>query len=533
VGIILGRRGRIALEEAKNTEAEWLQPPAEHQGLTRYLETIRERWVLIIAAVVATTLGALIYVATADEVYEAEADILVAPLPDEAGSFAGLGLLIESGDPLRLVETAATLIKGDPVARQTAEELGTDRDPESILRSITVEPVAESNILTVTAEAGSAEEAADLANAFANSAVTYRTDLLHQRIDDALPVLEQRLDTLPAGPARDALEGQIGLLDQLRAGDDPTLEVVDEASPPGSPSSPRVLASIVAGALAGLILGIGGAFALRVLDPRLQRETQIRTRYRLPILARIPKERSQGEQPLDWMHLSPGSVEAYRTLRAILARPLARSSDSGSIMVTSAGPSEGKTTTAINLATSLALAGKRVILIEADLRRPSIAEAFEVTAERGVISVLIEETTLVESLVPAPASYGNLGLLVAEMSGSWGSELLGLRTGQRLVEQAKEIADYVVVDSPPLATVVDALPLARTVDDMLLVARLGVTRLDRLQELCELLADTDIVPTGFTLVGVPRSRRADYYGQRPRIATGDTDDLTARAAAVR
>jgi capsular exopolysaccharide synthesis family protein len=522
------------LPDASKTDTEWLQPPAENQGLKRYFETVRERMTLVIAAVLATTVGALIYVVTADEVYEAQSEILVTPIPDESGALAGLGLLTESNDPLRLVETAATLVESDAVAQEAARELGTDREPESLLRSISVEPVAESNVLSVTAEGSNGEEAAALANAFANSAIQYRTDVLHERIDDLLPALERRLETLPPGTARDTLGTQVEFLQQLRGGSDPTLEVVGEASVPGSATSPKKLASIIAGALAGLILGIGAAFALRVLDPRLQRESQIRDRYRLPILARIPRERGHGDLPLDWEHLSPGSIEAYRTLRAILARPLARSREAGSIMVTSAGPSEGKTTTAINLATSLAFAGKRVILIEADLRRPSIADALSVTAERGVISVLIEEATLVDSLVPAPVTNGNLGLLVAEQAGPWGSELLALRAGQRLVDQAKEVADYVVVDSPPLATVVDALPLARTVDDMLLVARLGVTRLDRLQELAELLADTDITPTGFTLVGVPRTGRDSYYGSdRPRIATGDSDDLAARAAAVR
>jgi capsular exopolysaccharide synthesis family protein len=522
------------LPDAKNTDTEWLQPPAESQGLKQYFETIRERMKLVIAAVLATTAGAFIYVVTADEVYEANADVLVTPIPDEAGELTGLGLLAQSSDPLRLVETAATLIESDAVAQVAAEELGTDRDPEALLRSISVEPVAESDVLTVTAEASSGQAAADLANAVANGAVEYRTDVLHERIDEQLPALERRLEDLPPGTARDALTTQVARLEGFRAGPDPNLEVVGEASVPGSPTSPRKVASIVAGALAGLILGIGAAFALRVLDPRLQRESQIRDRYRLPILARIPNERGSSDLPLDWEHLSPGSIEAYRTLRAILARPLAQSRGSGSIMVTSAGPSEGKTTTAINLATSLAFAGKRVILIEADLRRPSIADALSVTAERGVTSVLIEESTLVDSLVPAPFSNGNLGLLVAELAGPWGSELLGLRAGQRLVDEAKQIADYVVVDSPPLATVVDALPLARTVDDVLLVARLGVTRLDRLHELAELLADTDITPTGFTLIGVPRPGRDGYYGSdRPRIATGDADTPAPRAAAVR
>ena len=522
------------MPDARKTDTEWLQPPAESQGLKRYFETVRERMTLVIAAVLATTAGALIYVVLADEVYEADAEILVSPITDEAGALAGLGLLVQSNDPLRVVETAATLVESDAAAEAAARELGTDRDPQSLLRSVSVEPVAESNVLSVTAEASSGQAAADLANAFANGAVQNRTDVLHERVDAELPALERRVEDLPPGTTRDALTAELARLERLRAGNDPTLEVVSEATVPGSPTSPRKLASIVAGALAGLVLGIGGAFALRVLDPRLQRESQIRDRYRLPILARIPKERGSSELPLDWEHLSPGSIEAYRTLRAILARPLARSRDSGSIMVTSAGPSEGKTTTAINLATSLAFAGKRVILIEADLRRPSIAAALSVTAERGVISVLIEEATLEDSLVPAPVTNGNLGLLVAEQAGPWGSELLALRAGQRLVDQAKEVADYVVVDSPPLATVVDALPLARTVDDMLLVARLGVTRLDRLQELAELLADTDITPTGFTLIGVPRTGRDGYYGaDRPRIATGDGDTPAARATAVR
>ncbi len=522
------------MPDARKTNTEWLQPPAESQGLKRYFETVRERMTLVIAAVLATTAGALIYVVMADEVYEAQADLLVSPISDTAGDLSGLGLPSESNDPLRLVETQATLIAGDGVAEAAAEELGTDRDPQSLLKSVSVEPVAESNVLAITAEASSGQGAADLANAFANGAVAYRTDVLHERIDEVVPALERRLEAAPPGAARDALTIRLGQLEQLRTGDDPTIEVVGEATVPGSPTSPRKLASLIAGALAGLILGIGGAFALRVLDPRLQREGQIRDRYRLPILARIPKERGSSELPLDWEHLSPGSIEAYRTLRAILARPLASSRESGAIMVTSAGPSEGKTTTAINLATSLAFAGKRVILIEADLRRPSIAAALSVTAERGVISVLIEEATLVDSLAPAPVTNGNLGLLVAEQAGPWGSELLALRAGQRLVDQAKELADYVVVDSPPLATVVDALPLARTVDDMLLVARLGVTRLDRLQELAELLADTDITPTGFTLIGVPRTGRDGYYGSdRPRIATGDADIPAARAAAVR
>ena len=142
----------------------WLQPPADQQGLQRYVETIRERIWLVIAAVVVTTGVALVYVATAERVYEAEADVLVAPIADEAATPTALGLISESSDPVRAVETAATLIESDAAASLTAEELGLDVGPGAILEDVSAEPVAESNVVTVTARGSSAEAAADLAN---------------------------------------------------------------------------------------------------------------------------------------------------------------------------------------------------------------------------------------------------------------------------------------------------------------------------------------------------------------------------------
>jgi succinoglycan biosynthesis transport protein ExoP len=528
----------------------WLEPPADQQGLQRYVETIRERIWVVIAAVVVTTGVAVVYVATAETVYEAEADVLVAPIADETTTPNALGLISESTDPLRPVETAATLIHSDAAASLTAEELGLDVGPESILEDVSAEPVAESDVVTVTARASSAEAAAELANAFVRSAIRNRTEVLYQRIDEQLPRLEARLEELPPGLARDSLTGQIAELETLRAGSDPTLQIAEPATEPNSPVSPRPLASFAAAIVAGLVLGIGGAFALQVFDPRLRREEQLRQRYRLPVLARIPREprytaepltrellsagpseafrslramlptlaqipreRPHRAEPLTWERLSPGPIEAYRTLRAILARPHARSRSAGSILVTSPGPAEGNTTTALNLAWALAQAGKRVILIEADLRRPSIARALGVRADHGMISVLTEEAKLEECLIAPDPATDNFQVLVAERAGIVGGELLALPAAQRLAKQAKLLADYVVVDSPPLATVVDALPLAGAVDDLLLVVRLGVSRISRLEQLAELLADTGIKPTGFVLVGAPPSRDA-YYGDR-------------------
>ena len=127
-----------------------------------------------------------------------------------------------------------------------------------------------------------------------------------------------------------------------------------------------------------------------LLDPRLRREEQLRERYRIPILsARIPRERRTRKAPLSWDRLSDTAIESYRAFRAILTASDRDGSPPLSFMVTGAGASEGKSTTAINLATSLAIAGARVILIEADLRRPAIGNAVGVRPNKGVVGVLL------------------------------------------------------------------------------------------------------------------------------------------------
>jgi capsular exopolysaccharide synthesis family protein len=184
--------------------------------------------------------------------------------------------------------------------------------------------------------------------------------------------------------------------------------------------------------------------------------------------------------------------------------------------VTGSSPSEGKSTTAVNLATSLALAGRRVILIEADLRRPALAEALDAApTQGGVVSVLIENARLEDALTTTPTYGHNLQLLLADYEGGWIAELFSIPAAQQLVDHARQLAEYVIIDSPPLNEVVDALPLARKADDVLIVVRLGATRLDKLSQLGELLAENGVRPVGFAVIGTPRPKRSDYHYYQP------------------
>jgi succinoglycan biosynthesis transport protein ExoP len=363
--------------------------------------------------------------------------------------------------------------------------------------------------------------------------VQEQTVNLHREISERLPRLEAIQQAEGAGA--EAVEtgglsiaGQIAELKALEAGPDPTMRVQTEAALPGGPSAPNKRLSIIAGIIAGLILGVGGAFALQVLDPRLRREAQLRRLYRLPVLTRVPRVRSRGGRPLAPGSTSPFIEEAYRTLRATLIRGRRPDEAGGRVILTTGSSSvEGKTTTAANLAASLALLGKRVILIEADLRLPSLARTFNVRPTLGVVSVLTDRARLIDALVPAEGYGPNLNLLLAEpdFQAGWVTDLFSTPAAETMIEEAKVLADYVVIDSPPLSEVVDGLPLATVADDVLIVTRLGRTRLDRLHELGELLDENGVVPSGFVLIGVRSpSKGTDHYARTsgPRYREGST-----------
>jgi capsular exopolysaccharide synthesis family protein len=506
--------------------ADWLQAPAQERGLASYVRTLRERLWLIVAAVAITTGAAVVYVATAPKTYRSEADILVTPVPPQSDLLNSLGLVSQSADPVREIETVARFIDTNEVAARAQKGLAgipeAEGNPQNLLDHVSVDPVADSNIVAVTASASAAADAAKMANVFVAAAIGYRTAQLHDRVATAIRGVTAQLRQKP--PDARSLEAQLSQLKRLRSSPDPTVQPATRAVPPTSPSSPRPVLSIAGGLLVGLVLGIGGAFAYQALDPRLSREEQLRARFRLPILARVPKEPSgQRSAPIAPERLSPGAMEAYRALRAALGTGRAGDGQARAVLVTSPSASEGKTTTAINLAASLTLAGRKVILIDGDLRKPEVGPSLGVESKQGLVGVLLGEATLDEALVSAPELGPDLKLLLAEQTAPWTSEIFSLPTTQPLVDEARSRADFVIIDSSPLSEVIDALPLAAAVDSVLVVVRLGRTRVGQLAELGELMAENGIKPVGFAVVGAPRAARTDYhsYTGRPRIARSD------------
>ena len=511
-------------------------------------------------AIVLALAAAVAYLGTATPVYEAETDVLVTPVPD-ATAVPGFGLILDSSDPARATETIARLVTTPAIGDRAAADLGMATRARALLADITAKPVASSNLVAITAQADAPGAAARLADAFGRGLIDERTARLHQALDAAIRVNTARLAALRSGDAdqRALLLQRAMDLRTLRDAPDPSLQVASDAEVPSSPSSPRPLLTVAGALIAGTILGVLGVLALEYVDPRLWREEQLAAGYRLPILARIPRQRSRASGPLGPEEISPGAAHGYRMLRAnlppvapgptVVRRPQSPPTPSGGlldsgrgstngtptsygppaaaqgrcVMVTSAVTGEGKTTTALNLAATLVAAGERVILIDVDTEQSGATQALGLPEGDTLASMLWQHTPLVDALEPVRLGAGTMYALRAEAEALDG---LSDAAAATLLAEAATFAEWVVIDLPPLTDSPDALPFARVVGDLLVAVRLRRTNLRELARLAELLGQQRLVPAGFVLTGTSRRSGAGHAAW----ASAPDPSLSSRAA---
>jgi polysaccharide biosynthesis transport protein len=496
----------------------------EPSALKRYLETLRGHVKLIAACVIVTLLAAGAYVKLAPRTYTADAMMLINPASSQDTVLFSLPVLHSSGDPTQDVLTASALITTQKVAQATVTALHLHESASSLLGQVTAVPLDQSNIISVQATDSTPQGAQRIANEFAQQAVAVRTQQLHQSITTILPGLKTSVERLPATQRNGTgtLGDQLTQLEQLLNTNDPTISVSSLASLPLSPTSPRTTLSLAAGLIAGLLIGIGAAFAFGALDPRVQREEQLYERFiGIPVLARVPDNHVPAETgPLTPADLPPTSFDQYRLLRAVLT---ARQPAPQAFLMTGSAPAEGKTTSAINLAAVLAKAGANVILIDADLRRPSIAATLGMTRGPWIEDVLSGTVSLSRALSATKIGTESVLVLPAKGNAGYRAERLSLGTARSLVAEAKRLADFVVIDSPPLTAVIEALPFAQAADDVLVAVRMGHSRISNIAKLFELLGHQRIIPTGIVLIGAREREMISYHYQETPVSPAWVD----------
>jgi succinoglycan biosynthesis transport protein ExoP len=520
--------------------------------LRDYLGVLRRRkWSIVVVMVI--VVGAAVgFTLVQTKVYEAKATLVIET------SLASQVLIptaaVEAAVTDAQVQTEAELMQAFPTTRAITKQLG-------YLPDVDIETVEGTPAVFVTSRDPLPEKAAKEVNDFTNTYVEVRNESLANTVRNAMEDLQAQIKNLDAEIAADR-DRIIAIEMELNAGVDAEAEgvlraeqarlqalvspeqvlarqgdlqrkldglgtklaltgsgdnfTVSGSATPKVPVEPRPLRTGLIALGVGLLLGLIVAFLRDYFDDTLRTKEDLdHASGGVPVLALIPSVpnwRDRSKPVLESVaHPHSAVSEAYRTLRTSLAFA-AIGHRVRIIQVTSSTSGEGKTTTAANLAVTLARTGKRVVLVDCDLRRPRVHEFFGLDNKIGFASVLIGEINVVEALHPIPGVIG-LNVLPAGPPPPNPSELLSAKAARQLLDTMAEVADFVVVDSPPLLPVADSVTLAGYADATVLLVTARATTRRSLHRSLELLQQVDAPLEGILFNRVGREATYGYgYG---------------------
>ncbi|MBB2901365.1 non-specific protein-tyrosine kinase [Kineococcus radiotolerans] len=450
--------------------------------LVDYLRALRKHWILVVLSVLlGGGAGAGAYSASAP-VYRADSLLFVSMYDTGNAALLMQGSMFAQ----QRVQSYTGVLTSPKVLQPVIDELDLDTTPRALSDHVGSSAPLGTVLIEVTVDESSPQRAADIANS------------VSKHFGRAVSELEQATPA-SASPVR--------------------INVLRPAVVREDPIAPNLLRTLALGLLAGVVLGTGLAVLREVLDTTVKSLSTI-TDLGAPALGLVPAGEGGPRPELVVEGSRSPQSEALRQIRTNL-----QFADVDHpprvLVVTSALPGEGKSTTAVNLALTAATAGMRVVLVEGDLRLPRVADYLGVEDSAGLTTVLAGRADLDDVLQP----YGDTGLSVLA-SGPIPlnpAALLGSRHMGDLLARLRERADLVIIDSPPLLPVADAAVLARQTDGALVVVKHGKTTRDHLTRALERLRAVDAPVLGGVLTMVP-AKASDYsyayeygYGYQPTV----------------
>jgi capsular exopolysaccharide synthesis family protein len=498
----------------------------------------RFKYVVIVVVVAAAAVTYVISNRQA-KVYKTATRLYVGPSPLQNAITPGSG-----GPSDRSLADEASLITTLTIADQVKANLDFPGPAAALLGIVQATPSAGSDFITLTGQGGNPHLIAAVTNGFAQAFLQVQRANLVSSAQLALASAKRQLaaerrglaPNTPLTASEITLQQQIGNLQTIIDSPPSRGQQLSPALAPGVPASPRPKRDAIFAAVVALVLCIIGAYLYDRSDRRVRRLDDLEALFDLPVLATLPHVR---RSELAKSEIPTSLREQYRALRVNLDMARRERADKV-IMVTSALPSEGKSTVVRNLGLSYRDAGARVAIIEADLRKPVLAAQFGVSAGPGLSEMLADggELPIIRTSNDAAPNNGHSGELDLTVAGAAPYDPTALLTEGRLRGVISNLADkydIVLIDSPPLLSVSDGLPLLGVVDGVLLVVRGGtMTRsaADRLRRTIERVGATRKVD----LLGVVANDVADdlasYYrrdGGRQGVSAASPAPVAAPA----
>lgn len=512
--------------------------------LRNYFNVILKWWWLIVAAVVVAGLAALVGSLATPRTYLSRTTLMVGqalqnPNPSQS----------EFGTAQTLAQSYTDLVKREPVLRGALDTLGLPWNWVVLQNMVTSRVVPGTLLVEISVLDTDPQRAKVLADEVANQLILQSPAGVDRKREEERQFIQQQIEGLQdkirkgedeirqlddtiagatsARQIQDARSRQQQIQEQisiwqsnyaqlsvnLQSSTTNFLSVVEPAQTPLSPSGPGTATNILLAAAIGLVLATGAAFVLEYLDDAIKSPDEIKRLLKLPTLGSIaPIDDPDSSDKLVTIHHPRSPVaEAYRMLRTNLQysfvdKPLQ------TLLITSPAPDEGKSVTAANIAVIMAQSGKRVLLVDADLRRPSQHTLFQVGDKVGLTTALLENDADLSSLLHS-TDVPNLRVMAAGTQPPDPSELLNSKRMTSLIESLLQEVDIIVFDTPPLMAVTDASVLATRVDGTLLVIDCAHTRRGEARHSKEVLDAVGARTIGAVLNRAPTTRHnyAYYY----------------------